>query len=51
MDIVGEFPRAADQSESGQDGGSGERESRFPEGPDEFANNISNGKPLGTGSR
>ena len=41
MDTVGEFPHAADQSELGQDGELGERESRSLEGPDEFANSIS----------
>src|SRR5690242_17268180 len=41
MDTVGESPQAADHPESGQDGGSGEEKSRFPDGPDEFANSIS----------
>jgi hypothetical protein len=40
-DTVSEFPQAADQPESDQDGDSGEREFRFPDGPDEFANSIS----------
>jgi len=39
-DTVGEFPQAADQPEPGQDEDSGERESRFSDGPDEFANGI-----------
>ena len=39
-DTVGELSQAADQPESGQDGGSGVRKSRFPDGPDEFANSI-----------
>jgi hypothetical protein len=40
MDTVGEFPQAADQPESGLEGDSGVRESRFPDGPDEFTNAI-----------
>jgi hypothetical protein len=43
VDTGGEFPQAADQPESGQDGSSGDRESRFPDGPDEFASSITVG--------
>jgi hypothetical protein len=43
-DTVGEFPEAADRPESGQVGDPGESESRSPDGPDEFANSISNGE-------
>jgi hypothetical protein len=42
-DTVGEFPQAANQPESDQDGDSGERESRFLDGPAAFANSHSNG--------
>ena len=38
MDTIGEFPQATDQPEPGEDGGSGQRESRFPDGRGEFAN-------------
>src|SRR5262249_47488401 len=41
VDTGGEFPKAADQPESGQDGDSGGREARFPDGPDEFAPSVS----------
>ena len=40
VDTGGEFPQAAEQPESGQDGDSGERESRFPHGPAEFATSV-----------
>ena len=40
VDTGGEFQKAADQPESGQDGDSGGRESRFPDGPDEFATSV-----------
>jgi hypothetical protein len=42
-DAVGEFPYAADHPNSELNGALGGRETRFPNGTDEFANGISNG--------
>ena len=39
-DTFGESPQATDWTESSQDGGCRGWESRFPDGPDEFANSI-----------